>query len=212
MTSRKSYGQFCGLARALDRVGDRWTLLVIRELLIGDAAFRELQAALPGIAPNLLADRLLGLVTEGIVARGDAPRRSKAVRYALTPLGRELEPAVLELVRWGAPWMASGPGADHVDPQWGVLALRALLATTSVTAPRGALHLDIDGVDVAVSVRTEGRTVTPGRPTRARARVTAPLPALLAVASGMATLDAGGLTITGDAPFARSALAAEATK
>jgi DNA-binding HxlR family transcriptional regulator len=207
MRDRKTYGQFCGLARALDRVGDRWTLLVIRQLMIDDAAFRQLQAALPGVAPNLLADRLRALVADGIIGRSEAPRRSKAVRYSLTPLGRSLEPAVLELIRWGAAWMVSGPGSDHVDPQWGVLALRALLTDASITFPRGALHLDLEGVDLVVSVSVDGRAVGAGRPARARARVATTLPAVLAVASGTVTVDAAGLTVTGDATFARAALA-----
>jgi DNA-binding HxlR family transcriptional regulator len=206
VASRKTYGQFCGLARTLDRVGDRWTLLVIRELLLRDAPFRELQTVLPGIAPNLLADRLHDLVADGIIERSKAPQRSKAVRYALSPLGRSLEPAVLELIRWGATWLTSGPGTDHVDPAWGALALRALLTTTSITTPRGVLHVDIDGVDLTISVSRHGRTVTPGRPAPARARVTAALPPLLALASGKAPVDPSRLTITGDVPFARSVL------
>lgn len=206
MTERKTYGQFCGLARTLDRIGDRWTLLVLRELLIHDAAFRELQASLPGIAPNLLAARLRELVDDGIVDRSDDPKRSKAVRYTLTELGRGIEPAVLELIRWGSTWMGAGPGTDRVDPQWGVLALRALLTERSVTAPRGTVHLDIDGIDLTVSVSKEGRAVTTGRPARSRARVSAALPAALAVASGKTSGDISDLTITGDASFARSAL------
>lgn len=207
MTGRKTYGQFCGLARALDRVGDRWTLLLIRELLIRPAAFRELQESLSGIAPNLLADRLRDLVADGIVERSDAAIRSKAVRYSLTQLGRELEPAVLELIRWGSTWMTSGPGADEVIPQWGLLALRALLSDRSVTTPPGSLHLHIEGVDLTVVLGTTGRAVTQGPPADARARVCAPLPALLAVASGATPLDADYLTVTGDPAFAASALA-----
>jgi DNA-binding HxlR family transcriptional regulator len=205
--NRKTYGQFCGLARALDRVGDRWTLLVIRQLLLDDAAFRQLQTALPGVAPNLLTDRLRALTADGIIERSQAPRRSKAVRYTLTPLGRALEPAVLELIRWGATWMVAGPGADHVDPQWAVLALRALLTDAAITSPRGLLHLDIDGIDLVVSISAGGRAVAAGRPARARARVATALPTVLAVAGGVSTVDAFGLTVAGDAPFARAALA-----
>jgi len=211
VSERKTYGQFCGLARALDRVGDRWALLVIRQLLIDDAAFGQLQTALPGVAPNLLTDRLRTLTADGIIARNQAPRRSKEVRYTLTPRGRALEPAVLELIRWGAAWMIAGPGTDHVDPQWAVLALRALLTDASITAPRGLLHLDIEGIDLVVSISAAGRAVTAARPGRARARVTTTLPAVLTVASGTSTLDAAGLTVTGEAPFARAALATATT-
>ncbi|MDH4353359.1 MAG: helix-turn-helix transcriptional regulator, partial [Actinomycetota bacterium] len=97
MTRGKTYGQFCGLARALDHVGDRWTLLIVRELLLGPRTFAALQASLDGISPNLLVDRLRSLASDGIVRRNGAPARSKAVEYRLTDDGAALEPAVLAL-------------------------------------------------------------------------------------------------------------------
>jgi DNA-binding HxlR family transcriptional regulator len=112
---RKSYGQFCGLARSLDHVGDRWTLLIVRELLLGDRSFRELEEALPGISPSLLAQRLTVLTGDGVIARNDAPPRSKRVDYRLTDVGRALEPVIAELIRWGTRWMLTGPGGFTVE-------------------------------------------------------------------------------------------------
>ena len=103
----RSYGQFCALARALDVVGDRWTLLIIRELAARPCRFRDLTDGLPGIAPNLLADRLRLLAAEGVVAH-DA-----TATYQLTERGRGLGSALKALVRWGIPLMARGQGAEY---------------------------------------------------------------------------------------------------
>ena len=136
MSERKSYRQFCGLARSLDRVGDRWTLLIVRELLLDDRTFRDLQASLDGISPTVLTQRLTELADDGLVARNEAPRRSKNVTYRLTDGGRALEPAILELIRWGSRWMLQGPGDDRTDPRWAPLALRALLDGHPSRRPR----------------------------------------------------------------------------
>ena len=119
MTERKSYGQFCGLARSLDRVGDRWALLIVRELLLDHRTFRELEAALGGISPSLLTQRLTQLTVDGLVVRNEAPQRSKSVEYRLTDAGRSLERVILELIRWGSRWMVDGPGRRPGRPTVG---------------------------------------------------------------------------------------------
>ena len=205
MPDRKNYGQFCALARSLDRVGDRWTLLVVRELLLGPRSYAGLVTALPGIGTNLLVDRLRRLEADGLVRRNDAPSRSKAVTYALTPAGAALETAVLELIRWGARWMLTGPGDDAVRPEWGVLALRALLGGP-VGAPSYAVHIDLGEASLTVRAEAGTRTVLPGRPADADATVTAALPDLLAVAAGARPLAETGASIDGDADRARAAL------
>lgn len=206
MGGRKSYGQFCGLARALDRVGDRWSLLIVRELLIGDRTFRALEGALSGISPSLLAKRLTELMDDGLVVRNDAPPRSKSVEYRLTDAGRSLEPVIIELIRWGTRWMLRGPGDDWVDPGWAPLALRALLENQQ--AGRGHVHLDVDGVEVTVSALNGRRRVTPGHQGRPDATITGPLPALLAMAAGAATLQSSGAAVSGDAEVACELLSA----
>lgn len=206
VAERKSYGQFCGLARALDHVGDRWALLVVRELLLHDRTFRDLQTALDGISPSLLTQRLNELAADGLVERNDAPRRSKGVEYRLTDAGRGLEPVILELIRWGSRWMFDGPGEDHVDQRWAPLALRALLE--GEPSPRGRIHLDVDGVAVTVTGSPRGRHVTPGHDGRADATVAAPLPPVLAVAAGAVPLRSSGARIAGDAQIARHLLPA----
>lgn len=206
MAERKSYGQFCGLARSLDRVGDRWTLLIVRELLLGDRTFRDLQRALRGISPSLLTKRLTELADDGLLVRNDAPRRSKSVGYALTDAGRSLEPVIIELIRWGSRWMLRGPGDDQVDPRWAPLALRALL--DGEPTRRGRVHLDVDGVEVTVAGSARGRTVTAGHHGRPDATVAAPLPVVLAIAAGTTTLEDAGVARAGDAVLASELLVA----
>jgi DNA-binding HxlR family transcriptional regulator len=98
---RREFGQYCGLARALELVGERWTLLVIRELLARPCRYTDLLDNLPGIPTNVLSARLKELEAEGIVERQVAPAPQRGVRYTLTDEGRSLEPAVLSLARWG---------------------------------------------------------------------------------------------------------------
>lgn len=122
----RSYGQYCGLARALDVVGDRWNLLIVRQLLIGPARYRELLDGLGGVATNLLADRLRDLETAGVVERRLA-EEGNAIVYALTPWGAELREPVEGLIRWSTPLMARGSGGDRFQAEWLVVGLRALL-------------------------------------------------------------------------------------
>lgn len=197
MPQRKSYGQFCGLARSLDRVGDRWTLLVVRELLLGPRTFRQLQEALAGVSPSLLTQRMAALVDDGIAQRNDAPPRSKAVDYSLTPSGLALESVVLELIRWGGRWMVDGPGQDHADPGWAPLALRALLEGERAPT-RGSLHVNVSGTCVTVRSHRDRRTVAAGREGSAGATIITELPTALAIASGAVQLDATDAHVSGD--------------
>lgn len=206
MTERKSYRQFCGLARALDRVGDRWALLIVRELLLGDRTFRELEGALPGVSPSLLTKRLSELVDAGIVERNEAPQRSKHVEYGLTETGRSLLPAITELIRWGSRWMSSGPANDQVDARWAPLALRALLEDQPA-ARRGRVHVDVDGVHVTISSSAGRRQITAGHQGRPDATIAAPLPVLLAIAADTLTLRDSGASVAGDAAVARELIA-----
>lgn len=117
----RCYHQHCGLARALDRVGERWTLLIVRDLLLGPRRYSQLLEGLQGITTNLLAKRLKSMQTQGILEKlGSGP----ATRYRLSPLGALLEPAVMELARWGGNFMASGGDLDRRDLSWALLSLK----------------------------------------------------------------------------------------
>jgi len=121
----KSYRQFCALARSLDVLGERWTLLVIRELLLGPRRFTDLLAGLPGIASNLLSDRLRALEAHGVIRRATLPPPAGARVYELTERGRQLRPALLALAQWGMDPIAPPHPEEHRQPAWYAVALEA---------------------------------------------------------------------------------------
>ena len=161
----RSYDQFCALARALDVVGDRWTLLIIRELFAREGRYSDLRDALPGIATNLLAERLRQLQEAGVIEAFDAPPPVRATVYRLTPRGRELRPAMRALVAWGLPLMASGQGADAFRTQWLVMAVRILFDGVDVAdlAPLTVL-VEVGDEPATIEVSREGLSMELGAP------------------------------------------------
>lgn len=162
--STRSYRQYCGLARALDIVGERWSLLIVRELLGGPARYTELSSALSGIATNLLADRLRDLAAVGVVERRlDA--HGPGAAYALTAWGEQLREPIEALVRWSTPLMRSGRGDDAFQGLWLAVALRALLRDSTSATPV-AVGLDTAGVAMTVALDDTGPRVVvdPSRP------------------------------------------------
>jgi DNA-binding HxlR family transcriptional regulator len=125
MAGKRSYADRCGVARALDVVGERWALLVVRELLLGPKRFTDLRAGMPKIGPDVLAQRLRELEQAGVVSPGRLPPPAATQVYELTPRGYELEPVVLALGRWGSEvTMPDEPAA--FGPDSAVLALKTL--------------------------------------------------------------------------------------
>jgi len=125
VVGKRTYGDPCGIARALDVVGERWALLVVRELLLGPKRFTDLRSGLPHVGPDVLSQRLRELEDAGVVRRGKLPPPAGSRVYELTDRGRELEPVILGLGRWGsrAPFPAE-PGELGVDAL--MLALKTL--------------------------------------------------------------------------------------
>lgn len=183
----KSYHQYCGLARGLDLVGDRWTLLVIRELALGPRRYGQLRTDLAGIPTNLLAARLQMLTAAGLVE--PVPGVAGTEGYALTARGFELVPALQAFVRWATPTMLDGPDPDdREDIRWVAFAVTAYLRT----APDGStvsLRLTCGDDDVRVQVDDGGVTVglDDDRPTDVTVSATAW--ALMGVVSGELGLD-----------------------
>jgi DNA-binding HxlR family transcriptional regulator len=125
MAGKRSYGDRCGISRALDVVGERWALLVVRELVLGPKRFSDLRAGLPHLSPDVLAQRLRELERAGVLRRRKLAPPAAARVYELTDWGLELEPVVLGLGRWGSrvpfPERGDAFGADSA-----MLALRTL--------------------------------------------------------------------------------------
>ena len=200
----RSYAQYCGLARALDVVGDRWNLLIVRQLLIAPARYRELVEGLPGVATNLLADRLRDLETAGVIHRLLADE-GNAIVYALTPWGAGLREPIGALIRWATPLMGRGPDGDGFQAQWLIVALRALLA--GQTARRSAtIAVDVDDELIDVRVTRAGVEVTAHDGAELDATIRADAPILLGLAAGVLTLDqtAGLAAIDGDGSAIRT--------
>ncbi|EWM18692.1 helix-turn-helix domain-containing protein [Kutzneria sp. 744] len=134
---RRQFGQHCGLARALELVGERWALLIVRDLLVRPRRYTDLQHALPGRPTNVLSARLKELERAGIVERQIAPAPQRGVLYTLTDTGRELEPAILALGRWGAAQLGKPRPGDTVTAESLTMTLRTVFdaeAAIGVTA------------------------------------------------------------------------------
>jgi DNA-binding HxlR family transcriptional regulator len=138
----RSYNQFCGIAKALDLVGERWALLVVRDLLLGPRRFSDLRRSLPGIGSNVLTTRLRELETAGVVRRRDLPPPAASAVYELTEYGRDLEPILLSLGRWGARSLGSRTRDQALRSEWLAVALRAYFSPDAAA-----------GVDAAVELR-----------------------------------------------------------
>jgi DNA-binding HxlR family transcriptional regulator len=126
------YRQFCALARAAEIVGERWTLLIIRELLIGPKRFSDLLDHLGGMSPTLLTARLAALVENGMVRKVTWPGPVSAQVYELTESGREIQPAIRELIRWGGRFLFPPRPDDDFEPDWVLLGLDAIARRTPV--------------------------------------------------------------------------------
>jgi DNA-binding HxlR family transcriptional regulator len=125
MATMRTYGDGCAIAQGLDLVGERWALLVVRELLLGPKRFTDLRAGLPHASPNILAERLRGLEEGAVVRKRRLPPPAGSSVYELTEWGRELEPIVTELGAWGARSPVP-PESREIGPDSIVLALRSL--------------------------------------------------------------------------------------
>lgn len=122
----RDYEQYCGLATGLDVVGDRWTLLIVRELLFGPKRFTDLETGLPGIPPSLLSARLKELHSAGLLAREVLPPPAGSTVYRLTDAGKELEEALYALARWGVRFGRRPRKSDAARPEWAVFAFHSL--------------------------------------------------------------------------------------
>ncbi len=139
----RSYGQFCGLARALDLVGERWALLLIRDLLVSPKRFTDLRRGLPKIPSNILSTRLRELEDAGVVQRRALPRPESGVVYELTPDGRDLEDVVLRLGRWGAARLGDPRPGEIVTADSMVMALRAMFSPDAAAGVHASFQLEL---------------------------------------------------------------------
>ncbi len=157
--SRRSYQQYCGVARALDVLGERWTLLVVRDLLLGPRRYGEIAAQLPAAGTDLITARLKTLVEHGLVTRFNSGGTGGGVTYRLTEAGERLRPLIEELARVGLEWLpAPVEAADQLDLSWGLATIR--IHMDPIATPTGSCRigegdryfvLSNDGVEVTLS-------------------------------------------------------------
>jgi DNA-binding HxlR family transcriptional regulator len=152
--SRRTYDQYCAIARALDVVGERWTLLVVRELLTGPKRFKDLLDGLPGIGTTLLTGRLKDLEGHGVVRRATLPPPAGSRVYELTDLGRSLEPVIMALSRWGLRLLGAPRQEDDLQPGWAMVALRSTIKPPAAGRTRETYEFRVD--DEVFHVRAEG--------------------------------------------------------
>lgn len=208
--TKRSYHQHCGLAKALDVVGERWTLLILRELLLGPRRWSQLLESLPGLTTNLLAKRLAHLQRADIIERvppppGD-PGPGRRDRYRLTDRGRAIEPAIMELGRWGARALQFPPDPhDRFDFGWGLISSKRRYRRAA-NRPTLVLELGLDDADgqrrFQLRCRPGYLDVAEGSPWPADAVLDGPLAAMVELwfrgASARELLASDRLALIGD--------------
>ncbi|MDQ6776261.1 MAG: winged helix-turn-helix transcriptional regulator [Actinomycetota bacterium] len=216
------YQQYCGAARALDVVGDRWTLLIVRELMVGQRRFTDLIDGLPGISRNLLTERLRALERDGIIAREELPPPAARQVYELTQDGRDLADAMIPLAAWGTRRLGTRQPSESFRTHWAALAMaifadqeaaKAVSETYQYLVGRTAFYFNVDGSSVQLH---HGRAENPA------VTLTTDEETWADIASGKtpasSTAAAGKLTLAGDPRavrrlakiFSRSRLLAQA--
>ena len=154
----RSYDEYCAIAKSLDVVGDRWTLLIVRELsLRGASRYTDLRNGLPGIASNLLAERLRELEHAGVIAREEAPPPIATALFRLTPRGEQLRPVLDGLFQWGIPLMTEQKPDDAVRSHWLAGALETMLVDRDPAAP--AVTLELQTGDQPIAIEAENGVI-----------------------------------------------------
>jgi DNA-binding HxlR family transcriptional regulator len=205
-SSARSYGELCGIATAFDVIGDRWAALIVRDLLFGPLRFGELAEGLPGIGTNTLAARLKDLEESDVVRRQLLPLPDRGTVYELTSYGRELEPILMNLGRWGAKSMDRLPADVATRSRWLVAAMLAFRNMKPVARPT-TWELRLSDGEFTVRAAGTEVTITAGPAEVADLRITAEddqLHRLLthrrdpneAVASGAVSLEGDAVQLT----------------
>jgi DNA-binding HxlR family transcriptional regulator len=201
----KRYEQTCAIARALDIVGERWNLLIVRELTLGPRRYRDLATGLPGIPSNVLAARLKDLQAAGVITRHTLPAPTDVTVYELTDAGRALQPALKELLDWGLRYAPEPSQDDAAQPGWGLLGAAgrpAALPAGQTCELRIGPELFYLGSDAGTL------TVRRGPASEGDALVTMPADTLYSLLTGQTTVTdaARDSTVDGDTEIACRAL------
>lgn len=200
--SQHRYEQYCALARALDVVGDRWTLLVVRELRPGPRRFTDLVEGLPGISRKLLTERLRDLERDGVITRRDLPPPAARQVYELTDDGRALAHAVGPLIAWGARRIGERAPGEFFSPRWPAVAMVALADRDAATGVNETYQYVVGDVAFYLVVDNGSIELSDGRADDPAVVVTTDEETWANVASGSisasSAMSAGTMTVAGD--------------
>ena len=158
--TKRAYGQYCGLSRAVEVVAERWALLIIRDLLVGPRRFTDLNRGLPRIPTNILAARLKELEDAGVVRRRIVPRPAGSIVYELTEYGSELKDVVLALGRWGARTLGNPRPGEIITVDSMIMALRTTFQPEAARGVRAAYELRLG--EIVIHARVDDGTVAVG--------------------------------------------------
>src|SRR6266511_5519257 len=198
----KKFDQYCPMAHALSLVGDRWSLLVVRELLHGPKRYTDLTNGLPGIGTNILAARLRDLEQAGVVQKRKLPPPAPATVYELTEYGSGLNEAMYALARWGARSLGPPGPDDELYPEWGVNAFPALFNAEAARGLTETYVLKIDGDVFSVQLEDGRMHASVGAVEDADVTIEIDMPMLFRLAGGELSpreaLKTGLVSIEGD--------------
>jgi DNA-binding HxlR family transcriptional regulator len=202
----REYGQYCGLAHALDVIGGRWSLLIVRDLLTGPKRFKDLESGLPGIPTNVLSARLKELEDAGVVRRQLLPRPAKGVGYELTDYGRELEEPLVKLGLWGARTLGPAVEGEPISVDGLALGLRGAFRPDAAARLTRTYELTLDGRPLRISLDDGQLSITTGADGADVGLATTPA-LLIGLLFGQLRVDdaiaAGQLAVTGSKAEAR---------
>lgn len=198
----RTYGQLCGLALSMDLLGERWTLLIIRELLRGPKRFRDLLDGLDGIGTNLLSARLKSLEEAGVIESVTLPPPASVPAYDLAARGRSLQPILEDLALWGFELVMEESEGDEllVKAAWAAMTMRVVMDRSTPAAPEGIYEFAVGDERFWLRVSGDGSVLRDGPPPfEADAEVEFDTEEFFAVATGALPLTESGAVITGDA-------------
>ncbi len=199
----KSYDQYCSIAKSLDVVGDRWTLLIVRELVErGACRYTDLRNGLPGIASNLLAQRLRELEHAGVIEREEAPPPIATTLFRLTARGKQLRSVLDDLARWGMPLMAEHKPGDAVHSQWLAAALELMLIDRQPEASPVIVELQTGDQPIVIETRDGAIHTRLGSADSADVTLSGPHMPIMGLLIGLLQLadaEAAGVSYEGDA-------------
>jgi DNA-binding HxlR family transcriptional regulator len=198
------YAQFCPLTRAVEILGERWTLLILRELVFGPKRFSDLKSALNGVSPSVLADRLARLEERSIVSKRVVPPSAIAI-YELDEAGRALAPLLADLTRWGLRFLGAPEPEDRMRPEWLLLGFRTFARSHATETIGARLRVADDDESVDIYVRgSEVGTVVSSEPLAHDVTLAARPMEMMLFANGMLDpLANGALSCEGDVEIAR---------